>query len=108
MKITLISAFFDIGRANFTNTEYTRTNEKYFEYFKFWARMKNDLVVYTDSNSSKYVRDIRNKQQLLKLTIYILYYQTSMRKCVTYLKVKNSKCLDIMKMLCLIEHLMIM
>mgnify|MGYP002616688503 CR=1 FL=1 len=71
MKITLISAFFDIGRANFTNTEYTRTNEKYFEYFKFWARMKNDLVVYTDSNSSKYVRDIRNSFGLKDKTTII-------------------------------------
>ena len=46
-KITIVTAFFDIGRTNFK--EIPRSNDKYLEHFKFWARMKNDVVIYTDS-----------------------------------------------------------
>ena len=46
-KITIVTAFFDIGRKDFK--ELPRSNDKYLEYFKFWARIKNDLVIYTDS-----------------------------------------------------------
>lgn len=41
-KITVVTAFFDIGRENYEDIP--RSKEKYFEYFKRWARIKNDLV----------------------------------------------------------------
>lgn len=41
-KITLVTAFFDIGRENFN--EIPRSKEKYFDYFKRWARIKNELI----------------------------------------------------------------
>ena len=46
-EITIVTAFFDIGRKNFN--ELPRSNDKYLEYFKFWSRMKNKLIIYTDS-----------------------------------------------------------
>ena len=37
--ITIVTAYFDIGRGNWNNSE--RGNNKYINYFKFWARIKN-------------------------------------------------------------------
>ncbi len=56
-EITIVTAFFDIGREKWTGFE--RDNSKYVEYFKFWARMKNKLVVYTDSKTAQQVMEIR-------------------------------------------------
>ena len=55
--ITLVSAFFPINREEWTTS--TRTDEKYFEYFKFWARIKNKLVVYTIPNYVEIIKNIR-------------------------------------------------
>ena len=45
--ITIVTAFFDIGRKDFK--QLPRSNDKYLEHFKFWARIKNKLIIYTDS-----------------------------------------------------------
>lgn len=45
-KVTLVTAFFDIGRKEFKAIP--RTNERYLNDFKFWARIKNDLIVFAD------------------------------------------------------------
>lgn len=52
-NITIVSAFFDINRENWKG--FSRSNEKYFEYFKGWAKLKNKLVVYVESE------DLRNR-----------------------------------------------
>ena len=67
-KITVVTAFFDIGREFFKNTEYTRSNEQYFRYFEFWARMRNDLIVYTTPEFVRSVQEIRAKFGLEKNT----------------------------------------
>lgn len=69
-KITLVTAFFDIGRKDFEDIP--RSNEKYVEHFKFWARMKNDLVVYTDSIMAENVKKIRKEFGLLDKTKIII------------------------------------
>lgn len=56
-EVQIVTAFFDIGRGNIKNFE--RDNSKYIEYFKFWARIKNKVVVYTDSETAKAVEKIR-------------------------------------------------
>lgn len=56
-EITLVTSFFDIGRKNYG--DYARSNKKYLDYFKFWAGMKNNLVVYTDKEMAKEVKKIR-------------------------------------------------
>ena len=43
-EITLVTAFFDIGRSSFPI--YARSNDRFFDYFYFWARIQNDLIVY--------------------------------------------------------------
>jgi protein YibB len=58
-EITLVTAFFDIGR-----TEYSlipRSNDKYFEYFKFWSRLENTLIIYTDSENADRILQIRRE-----------------------------------------------
>lgn len=56
-KITLVTAFFPINRESWKGFE--RSNEKYLDYFKFWARIKNDLIIYTDKKSSEYIKKVR-------------------------------------------------
>lgn len=57
-KITLVTAFFPINRESWKGFE--RSNEKYLDYFKFWARIKNDLIIYTDKKSSEYIKKVRD------------------------------------------------
>lgn len=56
-KITLVTAFFPINRENWKGFE--RSNKTYLDYFKFWARIKNDLVIYTDKQSSEQIEKVR-------------------------------------------------
>lgn len=56
-KITIISAYFDIGRGSMQNNR--RGNEEYFEYFSFWARLRNDLVVFSEGKNVEKIRAIR-------------------------------------------------
>ena len=57
-KITLVTAFFPINRERWKGFE--RSNKKYLDYFKFWARIKNDLIIYTDKKSSGYIKKVRD------------------------------------------------
>ncbi|UFH65471.1 hypothetical protein KQH81_02685 [Clostridium cadaveris] len=56
-EITLVTAFFNIGREKFKAIP--RTDDTYMKNFKFWARMKNKLIVYTDENTAKLVLKVR-------------------------------------------------
>ena len=61
-EITLVTAFFDIGRKDFQAIP--RDNSKYFNHFKFWARMKNDLIVYTSPEFKDDIFEIRKNFNL--------------------------------------------
>ena len=67
-EVTIVTAFFDIGRKNFEG-QFARSNEKYIDYFKFWARIKNRIIVYTDSATAKEVIKIRKDFGLEEKTI---------------------------------------
>lgn len=69
-EITIVTAFFDIGRKDFKSIP--RSNEKYVEYFKFWARIKNNLIVYTDSVMAESVKKVRKEFGLLNKTKVII------------------------------------
>lgn len=49
--ITVVTAFFKINRENWSGFE--RTHNQYFEYFKVWAKLKNKLIVYVESEELK-------------------------------------------------------
>lgn len=64
--IKIVTAFFDIGRGD-RNT-YKRTNEQYLAYFKFWARLRNEMVVYCSPEYSERILKIRSDYGLRKQT----------------------------------------
>lgn len=68
-EITIVTAFFDINRKEYKN--FPRTNEQYLEYFSVWARMKNKVIVYTNSEMASKVKRIRKKYGLEDKTIVI-------------------------------------
>lgn len=57
-EVTIVTAFIDIGRKEFKSIP--RSNEKYLEHFKYWARIKNNIIVYTNSDISKDIIKIRS------------------------------------------------
>lgn len=69
-EITIVTAFFDIGRKNIKGFE--RDWEKYVTYFSFWARIKNNLIVYTEPNMAEKVRKIRTDFGLADSTKIII------------------------------------
>lgn len=70
-EITLVTDFFDIGRGQDKNKELRRTAEKYFEEFRRWAKIKNTLIVYTDSKSAETIKKIRAEYHLEDKTIIV-------------------------------------
>ena len=69
-EITIVTAFFDINRKNYK--ENSRTNEEYAKFFEFWARIRNNIIVYTDSNMAKKVESIRKKFNLIDKTQIVI------------------------------------
>lgn len=63
--LTLVTAFYDIGRgANYDG----RDCNKYLEYFEFLANIKNNLVVFTSKEFAEPIFEIRRKKGLGELT----------------------------------------
>jgi len=69
-SITLVTAYFDIKRGQWN--KFVRPNEKYISFFSFWAGIKNDLVVFTDSFHADVISKIRNEKAPLAKTIVIV------------------------------------
>ena len=44
-EIQIVTAFFSIDRKSWKGFE--RSDELYFQYFKSWAKLKNQIIVYT-------------------------------------------------------------
>lgn len=63
-SITIVTAFFDIGRENW-NTEngyknnYTRTTDTYLDYFKNLAKLNNQIIVFTSPDLYERIKKIR-------------------------------------------------
>ena len=57
--IHIVTGFFDIGRAHFDG--YERDNETYFAYFRFWARIRNEMTVYCAPAHAERVTAIREE-----------------------------------------------
>ncbi len=69
-ELTIVTAFFDIGRKEFS--EFSRSNEQYLEYFKFWARIQNNIVVYTNNIMAKKVKEVRKEFGLFDKTKIVI------------------------------------
>lgn len=68
-EITLVTAFFNIGRENFKAIP--RSDNKYINDFKNWARLENKLIVYTQPEMEASVYAIRESYGLRDKTIVI-------------------------------------
>lgn len=67
-NILVVTAFFDIGRGEYA--DFQRSSEKYIGWFKRWARMENELVVYLqDDIIIEKVKKIRKDYGLEDKTI---------------------------------------
>ena len=72
--ITIVTAFFDIGRGNLPAMvrgrilpHYQhRSVETYFEFFRNLAKIKNDMVIYTTKEHAERIRNIRIEEGLEK------------------------------------------
>ncbi len=64
--ITIVTAYFDIGRNNWKG--YERNNNKYIQYFKFWAKIRNNIIVYTNKDLVEKIYEIRNNYGLKERT----------------------------------------
>ena len=69
-KITIVTAFFNIGRDKYK--EKGRSIEEYLNYFAFWAKLKNDLIIYTDKSMEKEIEKIRTNYKLSNKTKIII------------------------------------
>ena len=60
-EITIVTCFFDLGRGNDKNldSDLRKTPEKYLSAFRHWARIQNNLIIYTDKAGAEAVREIR-------------------------------------------------
>lgn len=65
-EITIVTAYFNIGRKKWKG--YERGDDKYVNYFDFWAKIKNNIIVYTDKNLVNKVYEIREKYGLKEKT----------------------------------------
>lgn len=68
-EITIVSAFYDIGRKDIKNFE--RDNDKYLSYFDFWAGLKNKVIIYTTDDMKESILEIRKKYNLENKTVII-------------------------------------
>lgn len=57
--LSVVTAYFDIGRKKWNNS--ARTNDFYINCFKFWARIQNDLTIYTTPSLSNKIRQVREE-----------------------------------------------
>ena len=57
--IRIVTGFFDIGRARFKG--YERDNDTYFAFFRFWARIRNEMLVYCAPEHAARVAAIREE-----------------------------------------------
>lgn len=68
-NITIVTAFFDIGRGQWNKTSHgfdtphyiPRTTDSYFGYFENLAKVKNDMVIYCAKEHVDRIKEIRNK-----------------------------------------------
>ena len=74
-KITIVTAFFDIGRGDWTADKglpgfIQRTNETYLERFSYLAKLDNPMVIYTSEDFSERIAALRvGKEDLTKVVV---------------------------------------
>ncbi|AVL41795.1 WlaTC/HtrL family glycosyltransferase [Providencia stuartii] len=73
-SITIVTAFFDIGRGNWNSQNghsksFECTNDTYFEYFSRLAKLENNMVVFTSADFKEKILSIRKGKPTHIITI---------------------------------------
>lgn len=58
-ELTIVTGFLDFGRGE--HKEQTRSSRNYLEYFRGWARLQNNVIVYTSQELAPRVKEIRRE-----------------------------------------------
>lgn len=75
-EITIVSAFFDIGRGNWSKEQghpgyLQRSCEKYIDYFSNLAKLENDMIIFTSSEFSEKIKKIRGNKNTIIIEMNI-------------------------------------
>lgn len=78
-EITVVSAFFDIGRGNWTPDKglphyLVRTTDTYFERFGYMSDLDNDMVIFTTADLKWRIRELRKNKPDEKTIIITVPY----------------------------------
>ena len=65
-EIIIVTAFFDIGRKDFGS--YARSAETYLQYFRFWAGIKNRMLIFCQPQYTESIRSVREEYGLADKT----------------------------------------
>lgn len=72
--ITIVTAFFDIGRSDWTvdkgyQSYHRRTTDTYFEYFSNLAQLENQMIIFTSKHLRKKVLEIRKNKPTIIIEV---------------------------------------
>ncbi len=75
-SITIVTAFFDIGRGDWTSNKgfsphLERTADTYIQYFENLSELGNDMVIFTSSELKPKIEAIRNGKSTVVVTLDI-------------------------------------
>ena len=56
-EVTIVTGIFDIERNSWKTS--TRSIDRYINFFRFWARIKNHVIVYSDPNLTNNILKLR-------------------------------------------------
>lgn len=87
MKTTIVTAFIPLGRNNWYKS--SRSDERYFECFEAWSKLKNELIVYTTSECALKLETIKKKRLHSKTQIIIVNDYLSL-DCELYSSIKKA------------------
>lgn len=75
-SITIVTAFFDIGRGNWTSNKgfsphLERTADTYIQYFENLSKLDNDMIIFTSSDLKPQIEKIREGKRTIVISIDI-------------------------------------
>src|SRR6476661_7858717 len=78
--VTIVTAFFDIGRGDWLGDVkglpvevFRRSNDLYMQWFRNLAPIKNDMVIFTESQFAESVLKARREHGLESITTVLIY-----------------------------------
>ena len=75
-RITIVTAFYDIGRATWDNNDsrivpFRRTTEQYFDWFSNLANLDNDMIIFSTKDNLEKIKNIRKDKPTIVIELDI-------------------------------------